>query len=233
MTRVTNILKSATLEKLQRRINFHFSNLPLLEQALTHRSYAKVNNERLEFLGDAVLGYVIADSLYATYPDVAEDDLTLMRANLVRKETLYEIATELNLGDYLRLGLGERKSGGRDRASILADALEAVFGAVMLDGGVEAARTIILMLFSQRLAGALDEETKDPKTRLQELLQGRKLELPVYEVVEMTGSEHRRSFVVSCEVGFLALTSRGAGNSRREAEKNAAMAMLEQIEDAE
>lgn len=233
MPRAINILKPAALEKFERRINFRFSDISLLEQAVTHKSFARVNNERLEFLGDAVLGYVIADALFATYPDVAEDDLTLMRANLVRRETLYEIATELGIGDCLQLGLGERKSGGRDRASILADALEAVFGAVALDGGMEAARNVILALFSGRLAAAIAEETKDPKTRLQELLQARKFDLPVYEVVDMTGSEHRRSFVVSCAVQALSLASQGTGRSRREAEKMAAMAMLEQIEDAD
>jgi ribonuclease III len=219
------------LKKLERRLGFEFDDLALLEQALTHKSHSGSNNERLEFLGDAVLGYVIAHALFDTYPDAGEDSLTLMRASLVRKDTLYELAGELGLGEFLRLGPGERKSGGRDRASILADALEAVIGAIRLDGGVEAARQAILQLFAQRLDSANDEDIKDPKTRLQELLQSRKLDLPEYEVIEMTGSEHRRHFLISCRVDALSLITQGEGHSRREAEKSAAQAMLTRMQD--
>lgn len=180
-----------------------------------------------------MLGYVIAHTLFETYPELAEDRLTLMRASLVRKDTLHDVATDLGIGEFLRLGLGERKSGGRDRASILADALEAVIGAVRLDGGIEAARKVILQLFSQRLVRAVDDDAKDPKTRLQELLQSRRLELPNYEVVDMTGSEHRRQFLVSCTVDALQLSTQGVGNSRRIAEKVAAEAMLSRIDDAD
>jgi ribonuclease-3 len=218
------------LEKLERRIGYEFQDTSLLKLALTHRSHGGPNNERLEFLGDAVLGYVIAHELYVHYQDAAEDKMTLMRANLVRKESLHEIASASGLGDFLQLGVGERKSGGRDRASILADALEALIGAVRLDGGIEAARDLVLRLFRDRIDQVSGEEVKDPKTRLQELLQSRKLELPVYSVTATAGVEHQRTFTVSCLVEQLALTTEGVGVSRREAEKAAARAMIPMIE---
>lgn len=221
------------LEKLERRIGYEFQDSSLLRLALTHKSHGGSNNERLEFLGDAVLGYVIAHELYGHYPEAAEDNLTLMRANLVRKESLHEIASSNQLGEFLKLGIGERKSGGRDRASILADALEAVIGAVRLDGGIEAAREVVLRLFQGRIDQVSSEEVKDPKTRLQELLQGRKLELPVYTVAATSGSEHQRTFTVSCRVAELELVTEGIGASRREAEKEAARAMIPKLEDDE
>lgn len=217
------------LRKLERRLGYQFNDVVLLEQALTHKSHGTPNNERLEFLGDAVLGYVIAHELYLQHLTLAEDALTLMRANLVRKETLHQIATALQIGDFLRLGIGERKSGGQQRASILADALEAIIGAVRLDGGIEAAGDLVSRLFEQRLQAVIDQEFKDPKTRLQELLQSRKLPLPDYEVIATSGSEHSRTFTISCVVAELELTTEGAGTSRRDAEKVAAENMIELI----
>ena len=217
------------LRKLERRLGYEFNDTALFEQALTHKSHGTPNNERLEFLGDAVLGYVIAHELYLQHLTLAEDALTLMRASLVRKETLHQIATHLQIGDFLLLGIGERKSGGQQRASILADALEAIIGAVRLDGGIEAAGDLVTRLFEQRLQAVINQEFKDPKTRLQELLQSRKLPLPGYEVIATSGSEHSRTFTVSCVVSELDLTTEGAGASRRDAEKVAAEIMIELI----
>lgn len=222
---------SALLDRLQNRLNHQFQDPSLLELALTHKSHSRRHNERLEFLGDAVLGYVIADALYRQQPDLAEDSLTIIRAALVRKETLAEVALTLGLGEFLKLGTGERKSGGRQRTSILADTLEAIIGAVSLDTGLADAQTLVLSLFSDRLRDAHARGArKDPKTRLQELLQARAMELPEYEVSETVGSEHRRTFTVSCRVEALSLTTSGRGPSRRAAEKAAAGAMIEVLE---
>ncbi|TNF84923.1 MAG: ribonuclease III [Gammaproteobacteria bacterium] len=227
----TSSNREQALKRLQNRLDYQFSDTSLLALALTHKSHSRQHNERLEFLGDAVLGYVVADALYNNQPDLAEDALTLIRAALVRKDTLAEVAQDIGLGEFLSLGSGERKSGGRQRASILADTLEAIIGAVSLDGGVEQARSLVLMLFAERLAEAGERgASKDPKTALQELLQGRALALPVYEVVGTLGSEHQRTFTVRCEVKDLALTTTGRGSSRRAAEKNAAAAMIAAME---
>ena len=229
----TSTNRGQALERLQNRLDYQFENAQLLELALTHKSHSREHNERLEFLGDAVLGYAIAESLYRDQPTLAEDALTLIRASLVRKETLAEVAQGIGLGEYLSLGSGERKSGGRQRESILADTLEAIIGAVNLDGGIDAARGLVLRLFADRLEQAGERgASKDPKTRLQELLQGRALALPIYEVVGTLGSEHQRTFTVSCRVADLDLTSTGRGPSRRAAEKNAAQAMIEAVERA-
>ena len=219
------------LSRLERRIGYRFSSQVLLELALTHKSHSRLHNERLEFLGDAILGYVIAETLYREHPGIAEDALTLARAQLVRRDTLSGIALELGLGEHLKLGTGERKSGGRQRASILADAVEAVIGAVSLDGGIEAARSLVQRLYASHLK-AVDpgSVSKDAKTTLQELLQGRALSLPVYEVAATGGSEHRRTFTVSCRVGDLALETTGTGSSRRAAEQAAAEAMIERLD---
>ena len=227
----TSSNKEQALKRLQSRLDYQFADTSLLALALTHKSHSRQHNERLEFLGDAVLGYVVADALYNDQPDLAEDALTLIRAALVRKDTLAEVAQGIGLGDFLSLGSGERKSGGRQRASILADTLEAIIGAVSLDGGVEQARALVLRLFAERLAEAGERgASTDPKTALQELLQGRALALPVYEVVGTLGSEHQRTFTVSCQVEDLALTTTGRGSSRRAAEKNAAAAMIAAME---
>ena len=226
--------RDAVLARLESGLGYHFRDKGLLEQALTHKSYARRHNERLEFLGDAVLGYVIADILYQDYPELAEDSLTLVRAELVRRDTLCEIALALGLGEHLRLGTGERKSGGRQRASILADATEAIIGAVSVDGGIVAARRLVLTLYRQRLADVSRQGvSKDAKTSLQELLQSRGMVLPRYAVVSTAGSEHERTFTVSCEVPELGLTATGEGSSRRAAEKVAAQAMIEKMEEAD
>lgn len=227
----TSTSKVRPLSRLAARLNYQFRDLSLLEQALTHKSHSRKHYERLEFLGDAVLGHVIADALYREHPDLAEDALTLFRADLVRKETLAEVARSLGLGEYLKLGVGERKSGGRQRESILADALEAIIGAVSLDGGQAAANSLVLFLFENRILDTGERGvSKDAKTRLQELLQGQALDLPVYEVVATSGSEHERTFTVRCSVEVFSLHTTGRGPSRRAAEKSAAEAMISEVE---
>jgi ribonuclease-3 len=211
-------------------IGYQFDDPDLLDAAVTHRSAGSPNNERLEFLGDAVLGHVIAEWLYAAYPDATEGQLSRLRANLVKRETLADIARQLNLGDYLRLGSGELKSGGFRRDSILADALEAVLAGILLDGGFDTCRACIRRLF----AGCMDklsalDELKDPKTRLQEYLQSRKLALPVYAMKEISGKAHHQQFVVECRIDALDTATIGNGRSRRKAEQSAADTMLEQL----
>ncbi len=227
----TGISSASTLPKLERRIGYQFSERSLLERALTHKSAGPPHNERLEFLGDAILGYVIAQALYRTQRDLAEDRLSLLRAQLVRRDTLAEIANELDLGAFLVLGVGERRSGGRQRPSILADAVEAVIGAVAEDGGIEAAQGLVLALFASRLDELDVDAAKDPKTRLQEQLQAAARPLPVYTVIATEGSDHARRFTVRCAVESLELETTGQGNSRREAEKAAAASMIETIAD--
>lgn len=212
------------------RLGYVFRDPALLEAALTHRSASGRNYERLEFLGDAVLNFATAVLLYREYPDADEGDLSRYRAALVSGTSLAEVAAGLGLGEQLRLGGGELKSGGFRRSSILADALEAVFGAVYLDGGGDAAGAAIARLFAGRL-GALPEagELKDPKTRLQELLQARGQPLPVYAVEAVSGEPHDQWFVASCEVPPLEARARGEGSSRRRAEQDAAQRVLEQL----
>tara|TARA_E500000178_G_scaffold6094_1_gene6187 strand:+ start:1963 stop:2820 length:858 start_codon:yes stop_codon:yes gene_type:complete len=214
------------LAALQRSIGYQFSDLSLLQQALTHKSHSKTNNERLEFVGDAVLGYLVGSMLYRNYPHVQEDALSLMRAQLVRGKTLAQVAMRLNLPDYLQLGSGELRSGGRQRASILADALEAVIGAVHEDGGIEQAQQLVQKLFADLTQGLDAESLKDPKTRLQELLQGNGLDLPTYTVEQVSGADHQRQYTVKCEVPSLAVQAVAADSSRRSAEKAAAHEVL-------
>ncbi len=215
------------LERLEKDLGHSFSDSTLLERALTHRSAAAENYERLEFLGDAVLEYVISRELFHRYPRCKEGDLSRLRATLVRGETLAGIAQRLQLGDYLRLGPGELKSGGFRRTSILADALEAIFGAISLEGGFEAARSVILRLYEPVFAALPGlEELKDPKTRLQEVLQSRKLPLPSYRIVREEGDRHARIYVVECEVALLPDRIEGRGSSRRKAEQAAAETVL-------
>lgn len=219
------------LAKVSRALGYEFASPEFLETALTHRSVGSVNNERLEFLGDAVLSFVISASLYERFPQADEGRLSRLRAALVKGETLTEIARQLELGNYLRLGPGEMKSGGHRRASILADAVEALIGAVYLDAGIEPARELILRLYGERfeqdLPGA--EQLKDPKTRLQEWLQGRRESLPVYEVVSVSGEAHDQTFVVTCTVAGLPAPTTGTGASRRKAEQDAADEALRQL----
>ena len=211
---------------LQRSIGYQFSDPGLLRQALTHKSHSKTNNERLEFVGDAVLGYLVGSMLFRNYPHVQEDALSLMRAQLVRGKTLAQIAIRIDLPEYLQLGSGELRSGGRQRASILADALEAVIGAVHEDGGIEQAQRLVQKLFADLTDGLDAESLKDPKTRLQELLQGNGLDLPTYTVEQVSGADHQRQYTVKCGVPSLALQAVAADSSRRAAEKAAAHEVL-------
>ena len=211
---------------LQCSIGYQFSDLGLLRQALTHKSHSKTNNERLEFVGDAVLGYLVGSMLFRNYPHVQEDALSLMRAQLVRGKTLAQIAIRIDLPEYLQLGSGELRSGGRQRASILADALEAVIGAVHEDGGIEQAQRLVQKLFADLTDGLDAESLKDPKTRLQELLQGNGLDLPTYTIEQVSGADHQRQYTVKCGVPSLALHAVAADSSRRAAEKAAAHEVL-------
>lgn len=216
---------------LRERLGHAFRDPSLLEDALTHRSARGRHNERLEFLGDALLNFVIADSLYRSCPDLPEGDLTRLRAALVRAETLADIARELELDGQVILGPGAATGAGHRRGSILGDALEAVIGAVFVDTGFEDARDVVLRLYRSRLADLPDPESlKDPKTRLQERLQARQLGLPEYALSAATGAHHERRFVASCSVEALGLQAEGEGRSRRAAEQAAATRMLARIE---
>jgi ribonuclease-3 len=216
---------------LERRLGHKFADPRLLEQALTHRSRGADNNERLEFLGDGVLGCAVADELYARFPQLSEGKLTRLRASLVREEALAEVGKAVGLGEFLRLGEGELAAGPEPRPSILADALEAVLGAVFLDGGYDAARRAVLAAFGA-LIDRLDPErpAQDAKTRLQEVLQARHRQLPQYRVVSVQGQAHRQCFEVECEVVETGMKAKGTGTSRQRAEQQAAMAMLEKLE---
>jgi ribonuclease-3 len=211
-------------------LGYVFKQPQLLQRALTHRSYAPDHYERLEFLGDSVLGCVIAKYLYKEFPDLSEGELSRLRSNLVKESTLVLFAQQLDLGTHLKLGEGELKSGGFRRPSILADAVEALFGAIFLDGGFAAAELAVLKLFVPYLA-QVDMHTmgKDAKTLLQECLQGRRLALPKYSVLEMQGVAHEQVFQVECTIPALNITTRGAGSSRRNAEQQAALAAYQLI----
>lgn len=218
-------------EHLQQRIGHAFTDPSLLAQALTHRSFGTPHNERLEYVGDALLDFVIAERLYQRFDQAREGDLSRMRAVLVREQTLHELALELELGTALRLGEGEQRSGGAQRPSILADALEAVLGAVYLDAGLAAAQSVIDRLFAERLAATRPEhDHKDAKTRLQERLQARRLGLPVYTVMGVRGAAHAQVFDVQCAVPPLEIRILGSGSSRRLAEQAAASEVLRMIE---
>lgn len=207
-----------------------FSDAGLLDLALTHRSAGGRNNERLEFLGDALINACVAEALYRRHRDLEEGDLSRLRANLVNQEALAEVARELDLGSYLILGPGELKSGGFRRASILADALEALVGGVFLDAGFDAARGVVLRLLETRLAAPPPTDSlKDAKTRLQEVLQARDLPLPVYAVESVRGEPHRQTFRVSCTIDLLDIRTAGEAGSRRAAEQEAAGHALEHI----
>ncbi len=217
---------------LCRQLGYRFSQPQLLQRALTHRSYSSAHNERLEFLGDSVLNCTIAKYLYDTYPDLPEGDLSRLRSNLVNQQTLAILAQQLNLGEQLMLGEGERKSAGFRRPSILADTLEALFGAVWLDADFAAAEKVVLGLYVPFIAQTdLQTLGKDAKTLLQEYLQGRKLALPQYSVVEIKGVAHAQTFVVSCEIARPGLKTQGEGASRRIAEQIAAERAYQQIKE--
>jgi ribonuclease-3 len=206
-------------------LGYDFRNPDLLRQALTHRSFGAAHNERLEFVGDSLLNCVIALALFEAFPMLAEGELSRLRAHLVNRDSLFALARKLSLHEHLRLGEGELKTGGAQRPSILADALEAVFGAVFLDGGFEAARGAVLRVYDDVLH-ELDplQLLKDPKTRLQEFLQGRRLPLPAYTVKEITGEAHNQTFEVACRIEPLGIEVTGTGPSRRAAEQAAAEA---------
>lgn len=223
---------SPALAQLQAALGYSFVQRAHLECALTHRSFGEPNNERLEFLGDSVLNCVIAAALCRRFPGIGEGALSRMRAQLVRQEGLHEVAQRIGLGEALRLGEGERKSGGHRRPSILADALEAIFAAIFLDGGFAAARTIIEQLYAPQLDALRpdDETVKDAKTRLQEWLQARHKARPEYTLVDVTGEAHLQTFTACCALPDFGLTHQGVGSSRRAAEQQAAQAALAQLE---
>jgi ribonuclease-3 len=217
-------------DRLALALDHRFTRPELLLQALTHRSYGSPHNERLEFLGDAVLNCVMATLLFDRFPSLREGDLSRQRANLVKQDTLAEIAQVLKLGDFLRLGEGELKSGGFRRPSILADGLEAIIGAVYLDAGFSAAHRLVEMLYQEKLA-LVDPRVsaKDAKTELQELLQARKLPLPQYNLMETRGEAHSQEFEVECLIPGLSINERGVGGSRRHAEQAAARSAIERM----
>ena len=219
------------LTRLTKKLGYEFNEPSLLVQALTHRSAKGAHNERLEFLGDSILGFVIAEALYEKFPKHDEGDLTRMRSSLVKGVTLAEVARDFDLGECLILGPGELKSGGHRRESILEDAIEAIIGAVYLDSNIERCKALILDWFEKRLTAIKPgNEQKDPKTRLQEFLQGRKIPLPSYEVIDTTGQSHNQEFTVRCQTSVINETVIAKGTSRRKAEQAAAQQILALID---
>lgn len=215
-------------EELCNKLGLVFNNPPLFTMALTHRSASSNNNERLEFLGDSILGFVIAHKLYELFPGACEGVLSRLRASLVNQGSLAELARKHQFGDYLLLGSGELKSGGFRRDSILSDAVEAIIGALYNDQGMDACQQWILQLFAEKLKSlSLDNWRKDPKTQLQELMQSRKMELPDYTLMTMSGLAHEQTFKVKCTTPLIAEFCIGTGNSRKKAEQSAAELMLE------
>lgn len=217
-----------SIEQLYPMLGYTFRDKTLLEQALTHRSVGAKNNERLEFLGDSILSYVISDRLFEQFPKLREGELTRLRSTLVKGETLAKIAKELQLGDYLRLGVGEMKSGGHRRGSILSDALEAIIAAIYLDSGIQQATEVVLGWYSERLTEFKEPGSlKDPKTQLQEICQARRLPLPEYQVMEVVGEQHNQTFTVECRIQGYAQATVGISKSRRRAEQEAANCFLQ------
>lgn len=217
-------------QRLEAALGHEFGRPELLRQALTHRSFGAPNNERLEFLGDSVLNCVVAGALHDKFAALKEGELSRLRASLVRQETLADIARSLNLGDLLQLGEGELKSGGAARPSILADALEAIFGAIYIDAGFDAARGVIERLYQPAMARIDPKDSgKDPKTALQEILQGRHLPLPRYALLATRGEAHAQEFEMECTIPELGIRSTGSGGSRRIAEQQAAQRALAEI----
>ncbi len=207
-----------------------FTDPSLLAQALTHRSANASNNERLEYLGDAILNFSLTYELYSRFPKATEGELSRMRASLVKGETVADLAQDLNLGQHIELGLGERRSGGQRRNSILADAMEAVFGAVLLDSDAETCKSLIIQLYQSRIDNLPSpEELKDPKTRLQEYLQARGLALPKYNLIQTSGAGHAQQFVIECSTSLFDDATVGEGSSRRKAEQDAAQKSLTRI----
>jgi len=216
---------------LKKALNYEFANEDLLRQALTHRSAPGSNNERLEFLGDSVLQLVISELVFGERPDASEGRLSRLRSSLVKDSTLAEIAAELRIGDHLLLGPGEKKTGGHRRESILADAIEAIFGAAYLDAGFDTARTLIFRAYGERIRNLPRKaELRDPKSRLQEYLQARQIALPAYTLAKVTGKAHKQTFEASCAINALDVKTLGLGTTRRKAEQVAAAAMLDLLE---
>lgn len=216
-----------TTAALFRRLGYSFQHNALAEQALTHRSYGATHNERLEFLGDSIVNFVIAEALFQRFPNTREGELTRMRATLICEQTLADIARDLQLGDHIRLGSGEMKSGGKRRESILADTLEALIGAIYLDGGIDICKQRVLAWFDARLQQIVPGEiNKDPKTRVQEWLQARSRALPIYELVATRGEEHNQQFDVICRIPSVPEQFSGTGMSRRAAEQAAAQSAV-------
>jgi len=223
-------LNTHAFQILSSRIDYTFSDEKLLALACTHRSAAVEHNERLEFLGDSILGFLVAEILYKRFPYASEGQLTRFRSKLVRRQTLAELARELELGQYMILGGGEIKSGGENRDSTLSNAFEAIIGAIYLDGGLDACHHSVVHIFGSRFDIVLEEDIgKDPKTRLQELVQGMHLPLPEYRVLKATGVDHQHWFTVECKVTLLPETTEGSGRSRRMAEQDAAHQALKRI----
>ncbi len=215
-------------EVLCRKLGLTFNNPDLFAMALTHRSFGAKNNERMEFLGDSILGFVIAERLFEQFPTASEGILSRLRANLVNQSSLAELARRHQIGDYLLLGSGELKSGGFRRDSILSDALEAIIAALFIDQGIDACQQWIAQLFTEKLKSlSLDNWQKDPKTQLQELMQAKKMDLPEYELITMSGLAHEQTFKVRCTVSLIAKASTGTGISRKKAEQAAAEQMLQ------
>ncbi len=218
-------------ESLIKKLGLKFAQPELFVMALTHRSMGAKNNERLEYLGDSILGFVVAETLYEQFPNASEGELSRLRASLVNQSSLASLARELKLGEYLILGSGELKSGGYRRDSILSDAMEAIMGALLKDQGVEACKNWILQLFAEKLSQLdLNKSQKDPKTQLQELMQARKVKLPAYDLLSMSGAAHAQTFKVKCVIDLEGeQISTGTGESRKKAEQDAAAKMLEII----
>lgn len=225
------MVNDRALKTLANKLGHSFIDLELMTLALTHRSFSGKNNERLEFLGDAILNFVVGEALFERFPQAKEGQLSRLRSKLVKGETLAVLARNFQIGDYLRLGSGELKSGGFRRDSILADAMEALIGAIYLDVGMEKARERILVWLTEEFNTlTLVDTNKDPKTRLQEFLQSRNAELPKYEVANIEGEPHERVFYVECYLGVLDKKTRGKGSSRRIAEQQAAARALDLLE---
>lgn len=217
------------VQKIYQRLGYEFKNPELLQHALSHRSAGKKSNERMEFLGDAVLNFVIAAKLFTAHPEFEEGELSRLRAYFVNGEVLAELARELDIGEFIHLGVGEIKSGGGKRTSILSDTMEAIIGAIYLDNDLPAARTVILRWYDKRLKEIPSEAPKDHKTRLQEMLQALKLPLPTYKVIILEGAPHNQTFHIECIVTGIDLTAVGIGHSKRKAEQNAAELFLAKV----
>lgn len=218
------------LDYLQIQLGYRFNNLDLLDAALTHRSFpGAVHNERLEFLGDALLGFVMAEYLHAQFPAADEGHLSRLRSSLVKRETLAQLGEQLKIGQYLNMGAGELRTGGQSRDSTMADAMEALFAALYLDAGLEVVRGLILRLYQDLLTNIPLTPVKDPKTRLQEYLQSFRRPLPTYEVIRTQGLLHQQEFTVLCQLEDSSLSAQGHGSSRRRAEQDAAQQLLERL----